>query len=263
MHIIAACNPYRLLLINNIEIGYNKERHKIRNLVYTVNPLPFSLINYIFDFGNLKGEHEKEYINLFLNSILSKKQFSPHYFNNYSIILYHINNAVFESQDFIRKNSEISSVSLREIKRFEIIFNFFLDKFTKRNYFENIEIIEYKKQKYSLEEWNKKISDVEIIIDYETNEKKILKNEISIEQIKENFLYLKAANLSIFTCYYIRIVDQKERNELNEILSNEFFFDFIETPLKLEKELAEIKDLDKGIAKNRALLDNLFLYLSV
>ena len=233
VRIIAACNPYRLLLNNKIEIGYNKERHKIRNLVYTVNPLPFSLINYIFDFGNLKGEYEKQYIQLFLNSILFEKQFSLPFFNNYSIILYHIINAVFESQDFIRKNSEISSVSLREIKRFEIFFIFFLDKFTKRKDFENIQKINFKGQYYSLKEWNKKISDVEIIIDYETNEKKKLKNDdISTEQIKENYLYLKAANLSIFTCYYIRIVDQKERDKLNEILSNEFSFDFIEMPLK-------------------------------
>lgn len=41
IYIIAACNPYRLMLSNNEDIGYrNKRIHNVRNLVYTVNPLP-------------------------------------------------------------------------------------------------------------------------------------------------------------------------------------------------------------------------------
>ena len=68
---IGACNPYRLMLSKNEEIGYmNKKRHRIRNLIYTVNPLPLSLINYVFDFGNLREKEEKIYINSFINSFL-------------------------------------------------------------------------------------------------------------------------------------------------------------------------------------------------
>lgn len=60
LYIIAACNPYRLMLSKNEDIGYrNKKIHKVRNLVYTVNPLPLCLINYVFDFGNLREEDEK------------------------------------------------------------------------------------------------------------------------------------------------------------------------------------------------------------
>ena len=35
-------------------------------------------------------------------------------------------------------------------------------------------------------------------------------------------------------------------------------FDFLDYPLQLENELADNINLEKGIAKNRALLDNLF-----
>ena len=42
--------------------------------------------------------------------------------------------------------------------------------------------------------------------------------------------------------------------EIDNILK----FDFLEYPQKLEHELADNITLDKGIAKNRALLDNLF-----
>ena len=44
-------------------VYYNmKEKSKLNNLIYTVNPLPHSLLNFVFDFGSLKFEDEKKYI---------------------------------------------------------------------------------------------------------------------------------------------------------------------------------------------------------
>ncbi len=63
---IAACNPYRFLTTKMKESGlvyYNmKEDNKLNNLVYTVNPLPYSLLNFVFEFGSLKEEDEKKYM---------------------------------------------------------------------------------------------------------------------------------------------------------------------------------------------------------
>ena len=60
----AACNPYRLLTKQSDNIGLiNKKKHIKRNYVYSVNPLPHSLLNFVFDFGNLKKEDEERYIN--------------------------------------------------------------------------------------------------------------------------------------------------------------------------------------------------------
>jgi hypothetical protein len=60
---LGACNPYRVLTKKMRSSGlvyYNlKEKNKLNNLVYTVNPLPYSLLNFIFDFGSLQEEDEK------------------------------------------------------------------------------------------------------------------------------------------------------------------------------------------------------------
>ena len=231
--IIAACNPYRLMLSDTKEIGYiNKKMHRVRNLVYTVNPLPLSMINYVFDFGNVNDEDEKKYINKFVDTFLNEK-FSVNNQVNYSKILSIIVYAVYEAQKFIRINSEISAVSLREIKRFKIFFEFFFNITKTRKEFEN--------------------PDFNIIKDNS------IFSEAKDEKLKkDNLIVLKAANLSLFMCFYIRIINPDKRKKLAEILENIIKFDFLEYPLKLEEELANSLNLDRGIAKNRALLDNLF-----
>ena len=233
---IAACNPYRLMLSDTKEIGYiNKKMHRIRNLAYTVNPLPLCLINYVFDFGNVKEEDEEKYIRKFMNTFL-KDKFSINGEkgnDNFSKILEIIVSSVHLAQKFIRENSEISSVSLREIKRFRIFFEFFFNILKDRE--------EFKNPDFSC------IKDDSIFSEAENIENKI-----------EDYICLKAANLSLFMCYYIRIINPKKRKELAEKIEDILKFDFLDYPLKLENELVDSLKLDKGIAKNRALLDNIF-----
>ena len=221
------------MLSNNEDIGYsNKKMHKVRNLAYTVNPLPLCLINYVFDFGNLRDEDEEKYIQKFVNSFMGTR-FSKSNNVNYTNILDIICKAVYTSQKFIKKYSEISSVSLREIKRFKLFFEFFFNITKRRNEFTTPG--DSYKELYA------------IFVDGLSEEEKI-----------ENINILKAANLSIFMCYYIRIINSNKREKLAEELTNIFKFDFLDYPLKLENELADNINLEKGIAKNRALLDNLF-----
>ena len=54
------------------------------------------------------------------------------------------------------------------------------------------------------------------------------------DQIKDNLIHLKASNLSLFLCYYLRIMDQKGRFELSNKLTVIFQFNFLEYPLYLE-----------------------------
>ena len=231
--IIAACNPYRLMLSKNEDIGYiNKKVHHVRNLVYTVNPLPLCLINYIFDFGNLRDEDENKYIHKFVDSFLNTR-FSKSNNENYTNILNIICSAVYTCQKFIRENSEISAVSLREIKRFRIFFEFFINITKNRKEFKTSNFLFVK-------------------------DNSIFKEALTLEEKKENIIILKSANLSLFMCYYIRIINSKKREELAKKIDEILKFDFMEYPLKLENELADNIILDKGIAKNRALLDNLF-----
>ena len=68
---LGACNPYRLLTKNMRKSGliyYNmKEKNLLNNLIYTVNTLPHSLLNFIFDFGSLQSEDEKNISQVQLN----------------------------------------------------------------------------------------------------------------------------------------------------------------------------------------------------
>ena len=234
VYFIATCNPYRLDLSNHDEIRYtNKKRQIIRNyLVYNVNPLPSRLMNYIFDFGYIKDEDEIRYIKKFVETFSSNK-FSLKNNINYVKISGIIVSAVYEALKFIRITSEISSVSIREIIRFIIISEFFLYITRKKMEFNNPD--------YSM------IKDQTIFS--ETN------NE---DEKKDNLIILKSVNIGLFICFYIRINNSKKREELAKLLENILKFDFLDYPLKLENEFANNLYLDFGIAKNKALLDNLF-----
>ena len=55
--------------------------------------------------------------------------------NNYLIDLKTFaKNMIAETQNFIRDNNDVSSVSLREIRRFVIFYEFFFDYLKKKNY---------------------------------------------------------------------------------------------------------------------------------
>ena len=259
---IGACNPYRKAEITKEEIAgldvnlayreknnlNDQEKEKIKKnslntkgkLVYTVNPLPHSLLVYVFDFGNLSSKDEEKYINNMIqgpiDNINNKSiPIKPMYLDNIKKLA---KDLISESQNFIRKNNDISSVSLREIRRFNIFLEFFYESlsFKKRN---------SEKLKESLE----------------------LEKEYSIYQsLSETDLLIYSINLSIFICYYLRITNKALRDNLlkrlNKILtSNEIsksYNNFLYMPNLEEKFIIKNINLDKGISKNRALLENIF-----
>ena len=234
VYIIAACNPYRLALSKHEEIGYAKNKmHHIRNLIYTVNPLPLSLINYVFDFGHLREEEERKYISSFVQSFLSNS-FPENKNDLYDEISKIVCDAIYTCQKFIRDNTEVSSVSLRDIKRFKKFFEFFLDLISQRKEF--VSIIE-KNESSNGEEKEDTINDK--------------------SKEKEKDMYLKVVNLSLYICYYLRIIDRNERNKLSKTLEKNLGFDFLKYPKEIEDENANNMNLKRGIAKNRALLDNI------
>ena len=138
---LGACNPYRVLTKKMRESGlvyYNlKEKNKLNNLVYTVNPLPHSLLNFIFDFGSLQAEDEKKYIRNTVISILSKiKQKIVQDINENELnkLSEEIIESISISHDFIREKYDKSSVSMREIRRFGIFFEYFIKYFKGKGY---------------------------------------------------------------------------------------------------------------------------------
>ena len=210
---IAACNPYRINIAYNVkrqEIGLIKKGiHQKKTLVYTVNPLPFSLINFIFDFGNLTIEDETKYIkSILLDALKDEENLETNLELGIELIV--------QSQNFIRNKNDISSVSLREIRRFVILYKWF-KKFIQ----ENNELINHK--------------------------------EISYKKIQKYSLIL-----STYITYYIRIYDQEERNQFKKILNKIIDGDFVSYPNFLSKFIINEIEIEPGIAKNRALLENVF-----
>jgi len=216
---IAACNPYRLDTGTEKKeiIGlYNEKFHSVRKLVYSVNPLPVSLLNFVFDFGTPEPEDIKRYITNMVSQILNKLIIDKNILNRIQRIA---EVAIFDAQEFIKANYEISSVSLREIRRWGILFEWFLHLLsTNRFIFKEIKLTnEYDICYYSL-------------------------------------------NLSIYLCYYIRIFNKNIRKRFTELMKQSFGkkFNFEHFPKRIQNIIATEVDLEEGIAKNKALLENLF-----
>ena len=255
---IAACNPYRKkekkLSINEQKFGldidqaYKQQKSlnikeiedikksKKNNLVYSVNPLPHSLLNFVFDFGNLsaliKDIINKIYYQKQIKKNMKEKKDEDENLKNLKKLAEEM---ITEAQNYIREFTDKSSVSLREIRRFNIFYEFF-NKYIdmKKEMINEIKINEEDKEFYS------KLDDYSI----------------------QTYSII----LSIFVCYYLKIVDKEKRNELNEKMNvllkkfNNSFKDkdFIDIPIREEKFLVDNIKLDNGIAKNRALLENVF-----
>ena len=120
--IICACNPYRILSEENqnLQFGLTMRYQKKRRLVYTVNPLPYSLLNFTLYFNDISEGTAKSYIEKMNEKIEKIKNIK-----NLNLI----NKIVVDSHFFITKKGDISSVSLREINRFPKIFNFFYKEY--------------------------------------------------------------------------------------------------------------------------------------
>ena len=142
---------------------------------------------------------------------------------------------VFIAQNYLKNKNDVSIVSLREVNRFLILFQFF-EKF--------------------IQERNK--LDPNIL----NQEFKLIKDRIAVfYKNKSKFFYHKAAiNLSLFLCYYLRLPDKELIKGLEDLLNHKKYFEdsFLKIP---EMEMDYVIDnflIPKGIAKNRALKENLF-----
>ena len=216
---LGAVNPYRTMTTKMKQSGltYHSDTSKASLLVYTVNPLPHTLMNYIFNFSSLSEREEREYIKSMIEQNITSF-YLDNEDNECQKLVQKTLDSICDCHNFIRKNYDASSVSLREIRRFNIFFKFFID------YLKNKSI--YKKN-----------------------------------YTKTYDLLLAALNITLYLCYYLRISDKKIREDLSEILFH--YFDgnqFLEIPNREVLYIAEqfIIDVDKGIALNRSLIENLF-----
>ena len=262
---IGACNPYRRVQKTQEEPnGLKTEGTKERKVVFTVNPLPHSLLNFVFNFGNLTEEDEKSYIrNMIVSPIESfywkeiedkkeKKEkevkeakdvedeikksrnienyLSKEVFEECSKLKEIASSSIIEAQKFVREKNDVSSVSLREIRRFSIFYDFF---------------VKYLRNKKALF----------IKMDQENENFEI---DRFYKNLTDNEIYIFSINLSVYTCYYLRLTKKEFRNEFTTLMNKFFGRDFREIPKKEQEYIANNIEMKEGIAKNTALLENIF-----
>ena len=234
---IAACNPYRVTDKKNIvfNVLYKKNYQK-KSLVYTVNPLPISLLNFVFNFGSLKDKDEEKYIESMISG--TTKELSQKYNleeNDVKDLINFGTKCVKKCHNYMKQNNDISIVSLREVNRYNVFFKFFFEYIVNRK-----------------------------------NNEKLLNNSFEVDELIEFYknktikdLFYYAINLSLFICYYLRLPDKKAREELQTLLNEKNSFynnnDFLKVPLMEQNYITNNLDIPIGIAKNRNLKENLFI----
>ena len=263
IRLIGACNPYRKRKANTEKCGLSRDEDNENELVYLVQPIPQSLLYYVFSFGSINEEDEKKYIYSIIEKLFTKDEKYLHEATR---------EAIFECHKFLRETFDPSVVSLREISRFSKCVEFFQNYFIFKNEYEN-EIKENKNQKINNKESEAKIYKIKSII------------------------------CSIYLCYYIRLIDEEKRSNFNsrlreillklvnveetenakkddetkdeekkgnlidqinykqlkDDLKEEAIFQFSDF-LKIEEDfLLDKIELDKGIGKNNLLKENTFL----
>ena len=151
---IGACNPYRLMVKDEDPYVLEISGIKKRKLVYPVNPLPQSLLNFTFIF-NLTNEDEKSYFkskvikaieSFYWKEVKEKKEekkkekenkdlkifLSEEEFKQYNDLKNLASKSLIEAENYIRKKVDDSSASLREIRRFCIFYEFFVEYLRKK-----------------------------------------------------------------------------------------------------------------------------------
>ncbi len=172
---IGACNPFRKKeeQENNIGLKLNEGGEE---MTYLVNPLPNSLLYYIFYFKSLDENDVKKYIESIIGEEFPKgenEESKNTFFRNIAI------DTIFKSHQYVRKINGKSSVSLRDLQRFKRAYKFF------NKYYENKETF--------MRDKGENISE-----------------KVKIQSKIQSFV------LSIFITYYIRILNSGNKDENKE-----------------------------------------------
>jgi len=250
IRLIGACNPYRKRKGNKEKCGLSRSDDIDNELVYLVQPLPQSLLYYVFSFGAIDEIDEKKYIRSITEKIFTSKEKYLHEMTTEAISQCHI---------YLRTKYDPSVVSLREISRFSKCIEFFQNYFTiKNNYL-----------KRDNDEKNNKLRSIicTIYLCYYIR--------LTNKETRENFeAVLRPILLQLVTGE--KKIDNKGNILMDQIKSNKSFYDEITNRpieeihkfsdfLKIEQDfLIDQIELDKGIGKNALLKENVFLlFLSV
>lgn len=247
LKVIAACNPYRKHKENIIEmlekagLGYYVKKTKdklggvpMRQLVYRVQALPYSMLPFVWDFGQLSSDVEKLYIRQIVRRILE---------NCNESLIDIMTDVLSGAQNFMRKDqTECRFVSLRDVERSMKVMQWFL-----------------------------KVSDK--LFPLMTEKSNLMKSEASSDENEHSLdSVIRALILSLGVCYYCSLNSSRREfiREISEIL-HDFLpesqeNDVIEREIRLCQNVfldgLELNTSDTNpIARNSALRENVWMMM--
>ncbi|XP_028413787.1 E3 ubiquitin-protein ligase RNF213-like [Dendronephthya gigantea] len=233
---LAACNPYKLRPEEHIKTAGLEGKNitdEYSKLVYRVHPLPEAMIDYVWDYGSLAPEDERNYIQRMVRNLPSQ----------YEDMLIEL---LASSQEFIR-NAEKNHfcVSLRDVYRCIHLIGWFEDMRRKRQ---------------KLKETKKEYS------------RHLRKYHSMSQQYKKNPM-IKSIVLALAHCYLSRLPTGELRKDYRRCMMDVFsrhdfemkatdYSDNFAAIVRIEEEdYLDRMELPNGTARNAALRENVFVML--
>ena len=222
---VGACNPYRFKskISSEDTVGIKKlsRVESKTQLVHMVNPIPDKAAEFVWDFGTLKKNEIKSYVNSMLERVKLKQ-----------ISLF--SNLICAAHVFFQGTEDCSSVSLRDVNRFILLFKWFKKSIEKRK---NYKIANPSEELINCSEIVKKLDNLEV----------------------------QPGILSFIHCYYLRIASNTEREHFLEFVLKNYTgqqnlsVDQIRNLIKFQElDLVCRMNLPPKIALNQALMENIF-----
>ncbi|CAF3712950.1 unnamed protein product [Rotaria sp. Silwood1] len=233
MVFLGACNPRRnktnkILINEDAQIGLRQTRYEIqklcagtdRRLLYTVVPIPETMLEYIWDYGYLNEPTERAYIKTMLNTCRDLST-DPKLLNLTVDLL-------VNSQKHFRELEDASSVSLRDIARFCRLYNWFLESLSQRS-----KVGELKK---NTQAFLRRATFIALLLCYYFRSRSVKLQQIYIEKMQ---IIIAQEYPRVKQCpdYLTKIILEYEQKKL----------------------IDEMMELPAGTAPNRALRDNIFV----
>ncbi|KAL3881511.1 hypothetical protein ACJMK2_027943, partial [Sinanodonta woodiana] len=268
---VAACNPYKKHsedLIKRLEqagLGYHVDADKttdrlgrvpMRRLVYRVQPLPQSLLPLVWDFGQLNTQIEDLYIRQMVRRYIRNDRLP-----NIPGLIEVISEVLTASQDFMRQQEdECSFVSLRDVERvLNVLSWLYAQSQEGRTLFNTMDEI----KPFSTD--NKGSMEEEAEEDEDSEEELEAVHEVQNEDHDD---ITRSLVLALGVCYHACL---KNREEYRTHVA-QFFrapCNLPHGPDQIEQEISICQDvflenvqLDKNIARNTALKENVFMMVT-
>jgi len=220
MVFLGACNPWRFKtqkIVFDENVGIKKDRlnqFNNYNLLYTVHPLPETMIDFVWDYGHLDKETEKKYIDSMFSNIETLSSLNL----KESMV-----NLVCLAHKQFREWEDVSSVSLRDVARYKILFKWFSNSIKER------EELLHKKNKMNLQSQHKSAILSLLHCYYLRISSKKRRNEF-LSKLEPEFNRLNMNRKDVENLLYAEEMDFLDR----------------------------MKPLPEGIAENQALRENIF-----